>query len=108
MTAPCCRASTCGFAEGLVENASNPQALYDDLKGYLMLGEPQHLDADELAALARVEWQRLFPQDPAIRTALDKHFSARLGDAQKPRALPLDNALIAQARRRRRRRTSPR
>ena len=86
------------FREGLVENASNPQALYDDLKGYLMLGEPQHLDADELAALARVEWQRLFPQDPAIRTALDKHFSARLGDAQKPRALPLDNALIAQAR----------
>ncbi|GAB2917648.1 type VI secretion system membrane subunit TssM [Paraburkholderia jirisanensis] len=86
------------FREGLTASANDPQALYDYLKGYLMLGEPQHLEAGELAALARIEWQRLFPQDPPIQKALDKHFSALLNDPQKPRALPLDQALIDQAR----------
>jgi type VI secretion system protein ImpL len=86
------------FREGLGASANDPQALYDYLKGYLMLGQPPHLDPGELAALARLEWQRLFPQDPAIARALDNHFSARLNDPQKPRALPLDNALIGQAR----------
>ncbi|WP_414441642.1 type VI secretion system membrane subunit TssM [Burkholderia sp. 22PA0106] len=86
------------FREGLSENANDPQALYDTLKGYLMLGQPQHLDPGELAALARLEWQRLYPRDPEIARALDRHFSARVGDPQKPRALPLDAALIDQAR----------
>ncbi|MFC0396979.1 type VI secretion system membrane subunit TssM [Paraburkholderia rhizosphaerae] len=86
------------FREGLSASASDPQALYGYLKGYLMLGEPQHLDPAELAALARIEWQRLFPQDPAIQRALDKHFTALLNDPQKPRALTLDNALVDQAR----------
>jgi type VI secretion system protein ImpL len=86
------------FREGLTLSANDPQALYDYLKGYLMLSEPQHLDASELAALARIEWQRLFPQDPAIEKALDRHFTALLDDPQKPRALTLDNALVDRAR----------
>ncbi|MFP3186242.1 MAG: type VI secretion system membrane subunit TssM, partial [Paraburkholderia sp.] len=86
------------FREGLSASANDPQALYDYLKGYLMLGQPQHLDPGELAALARIEWQRLFPQDPVIQTALNKHFSALVDDPQKPRALSLDGALIDQAR----------
>lgn len=86
------------FRDGLGASANDPQALYDYLKGYLMLGQPEHLDASELAALARLEWQRLFPDDPAIRAALDRHFSARLHDAPAPRALTLDGALIDQAR----------
>lgn len=86
------------FREGLSAHANDPQALYDDLKGYLMLGEPQHRDAGELSALARIQWQAMFPQDPAIRDALDKHFAARMGDTHAPRALPLDNGLVDQAR----------
>lgn len=86
------------FREGLSASANDPQALYDYLKGYLMLGQPQHLDPGELAALARIEWQRLFPQDPVIQTALNKHFLALVDDPQKPRALSLDGALIDQAR----------
>jgi type VI secretion system protein ImpL len=86
------------FREGLTLSANDPQALYDYLKGYLMLSEPQHLDAAELAALARIEWQRLFPQDPAIQKALDRHFAVLLNDPQKPRALALDNALVDRAR----------
>jgi type VI secretion system protein ImpL len=86
------------FREGLSASANDPQSLYDYLKGYLMLGQPQHFDPGELAALARIEWQRLFPQDPAIQKALDKHFSARVDDPVRPRGLTLDNALIDQAR----------
>jgi type VI secretion system protein ImpL len=86
------------FREGLSASANDPQSLYDYLKGYLMLGQPQHFDPNELAALARIEWLRLFPQDPAIQKALDKHFSALVDDPAKPRALALDNALIDQAR----------
>jgi type VI secretion system protein ImpL len=86
------------FREGLNASANDPQELYGYLKGYLMLGQPEHLDPGELAALARIEWQRLFPQDPAIQKALDKHFSTMLNDPQKPRALALDNALVDQAR----------
>lgn len=86
------------FREGLSASANDPQSLYDYLKGYLMLGQPQHLDPGELAALASIEWRRLFPQDPAIQSALDRHFSALVDDSQKPRALTLDNALIDQAR----------
>ncbi|MEX3786417.1 type VI secretion system membrane subunit TssM [Paraburkholderia sp. BR14374] len=86
------------FREGLSASANDVQSLYDYLKGYLMLGQPQHFDPGELAALARIEWQRLFPQDPTIQKALDKHFSALVDDPVKPRALTLDNALIDQAR----------
>jgi type VI secretion system protein ImpL len=86
------------FREGLSASANDPQALYNYLKGYLMLGRPQYFDAGELAALARIEWQRLFPQDPSIQNALDKHFSALIDDPARPRALTLDNALIDQAR----------
>jgi type VI secretion system protein ImpL len=86
------------FREGLKASANDPQALYDYLKGYLMLGQPEHRDPGELAALARVEWQRLFPRDPVIQAALDKHFSALVDDPQKPRALPLDSALVDEAR----------
>ncbi|CAB3770065.1 type VI secretion system membrane subunit TssM [Paraburkholderia solisilvae] len=86
------------FREGLTASANDPQALYGYLKGYLMLGEPQHRDAGELAALGRIEWQRLFAQDPAIQKALDRHFDALVTDPQKPRALPLDSALVDKAR----------
>jgi len=86
------------FREGLSASANDPQALYDYLKGYLMLGQPQHFDPAELAALARIEWLRMFPEDPTIQKALDKHFSALIDDPVKPRALTLDNALIGQAR----------
>jgi len=86
------------FREGLGNSAGDPQVLYDYLKGYLMLGEPSKRDARELAALACVEWQRVFPADPSVQKALDKHFRALLDDPQKPRALSLDQGLVEQAR----------
>jgi type VI secretion system protein ImpL len=84
--------------DGVSRNAANPQALYGYLKGYLMLGEPAHRDNGELRALARGEWQRIFPQQPVLQDALDRHLQALLSAPASLRALPLDQALIAQAR----------
>jgi type VI secretion system protein ImpL len=84
--------------EGVSRNAANPQALYGYLKGYLMLGEPAHRANGELRALARGEWQRVFPQQPVLQDALDRHLQALLSAPASLRALPLDQALITQAR----------
>ncbi|GGY16230.1 type VI secretion protein IcmF [Rhodanobacter panaciterrae] len=86
------------FRAGLAANAADPQMLYYYLKGYLMLGEPKHLDHDEIVALASIEWRRLFPSDPVLQKALTKHFDALVGHEGRLRALSLDSGLVEQAR----------
>jgi type VI secretion system protein ImpL len=86
------------FRAGLAANAADPQLLYYYLKGYLMLGEPEHLDHDEIVALASIEWRRLFPNDPVLQKALTKHFDALVSHEGRLRALSLDNSLVEQAR----------
>jgi len=86
------------FRGGLAASASDPQALYYYLKGYLMLGEPKHLDAGELVALANLEWRKVFPDEPVLQQALAKHFQALVEEPGQLRALPLDAALVEQAR----------
>jgi type VI secretion system protein ImpL len=86
------------FRAGLAANAADPQMLYYYLYGYLMLGEPKHLDHDQIVALAGIEWRRLFPSDPVLQKALTKHFDALVGHEGRLRALSLDNNLVEQAR----------
>jgi len=86
------------FRSGLTGNAGDPQALYYYLKGYLMLGEPQHQNADELAALTDIEWRKVFPGDPVLQQALAKHFHALVAEPGRLRALSLDQTLVEQAR----------
>ncbi|HEY8327385.1 MAG TPA: type VI secretion system membrane subunit TssM [Rhodanobacter sp.] len=86
------------FRAGLAVNAADPQMLYYYLKGYLMLGEPRHLDHDQIVALAGIEWRRLFPSDPVLQKALTKHFDALVGHEGRLRALSLDGSLVEQAR----------
>lgn len=86
------------FRGGLAASASDPQALYYYLKGYLMLGEPRHLDAGELAALANLEWRKVFPDEPVLQQALAKHFQALVDEPGQLRALTLDASLVEQAR----------
>ncbi|OOG42715.1 type VI secretion system membrane subunit TssM [Rhodanobacter sp. C05] len=86
------------FRAGLAANATDPQMLYYYLKGYLMLGEPQHLDHDEIVALSSIEWHRLFPDDPVLQKALTKHFDALVSHEGRLRPLSLDNTLVEQAR----------
>ncbi|MCD9007354.1 type VI secretion system membrane subunit TssM [Luteimonas sp. XNQY3] len=86
------------FRRGLADNAGDLQALYYYLKGYLMLGQPRRADAAELSSLAAIEWRRLFPRDPVLQAALSSHFDALLAQSGELRALPLDEARVAQAR----------
>ncbi|KRE88294.1 type VI secretion protein [Frateuria sp. Soil773] len=86
------------FRTGLTGSAADPQALYYYLKGYLMLGEPKHQDAGELAALANIEWRKIFPNDPVLQKALARHFQALVGEPGQLHALALDGALVEQAR----------
>ncbi|MCC8618647.1 type VI secretion system membrane subunit TssM [Xanthomonas vesicatoria] len=86
------------FRNGLVDNAQAPQALYYTLKGYLMLGQPQHLDAAQLSALAAIEAGKLFPRDVAQQQALSTQLQAVLDAPERVRALSLDGERIAQAR----------
>ena len=86
------------FRRGLGGQAGDLQALYYYLKGYLMLGQPRHVDAGELSALAAIEWRRLFPRDPVLQTALASHLQALLDEPGALRALPIDQARVEQAR----------
>ncbi len=86
------------FRTGLTGNASDPQALYYYLKGYLMLGQPQHLDPEQLVALTNIEWRKVFPGDPVLQAAAARHFQALLAEPGRLRAITLDNDLVEQAR----------
>ena len=86
------------FRRGLAGHADDLQALYYYLKGYLMLGQPRHADAEELGSLAAIEWRRMFPRDPVLQTALSSHLQALLDEPDALRALPVDEARVEQAR----------
>lgn len=73
-----------------------PEKLYEYLKAYLMLGQPEHLDKEQLTYIADLEWQRL--PDPGVSSAISEHFRSLLNYEDKLRAMPLDEPLVAQAR----------
>ena len=85
------------FAARMNELSADPDKLYEYLKAYLMLGDPKRLDPGQLAFLARLEWDRAFPDRPDVRDALARHLDALLtGDRLNP--VSLDTALVMQAR----------
>lgn len=86
------------FEQRLVEYAPDPENLYQYLKVYLMLGEPQHLDKKQLATLADLEWKAAYVNDPETGAALSKHFRNLLETRDTLRPIALDPSLVAQAR----------
>jgi len=86
------------FKERLVEYAPEPEKLYEYLKAYLMLGQPEHLDETHLAFIGDLEWERAYANDPDTRASLSKHFRSLLEGHDSLRPVMLDDALVAQAR----------
>ncbi|UPG84789.1 type VI secretion system membrane subunit TssM [Luteibacter aegosomatis] len=86
------------FRDGLRASADEPQRLYDVLKGYLMLGEPEHRDVDELVLLAAERWREVFPNEDALVDALQGHFRVLFESGDHLRALPMDASLVDAAR----------
>ena len=86
------------FRMGITKNAGDPQRLYYFLKGYLMLAEPRHENADELMTLGNIEWQHLFPDEPVLQKALATNFKALVAVPGALHPLSADQALVEQAR----------
>jgi type VI secretion system protein ImpL len=63
-----------------------------------MLGEPEHRQVDQLAALASDYWRGVFPEDAAIRDALVRHLRALFQAPQGVRALSLDRQQVERSR----------
>jgi len=88
---------TARFRQRLVEYSNEPEKLYEYLKGYLMLGDPEHFDPEQLAYLADQEWEAAYGNTPQVRDAVSAHFR-RLLESGKIRPQTLDTTVVAQAR----------
>ena len=86
------------FKQRLLSSASQPDKLYQYLKAYLMLGEPEHLDKAQLAFLVNLDWQDAFAAQPDVLQSLTAHLRSLIEDQERLRSLPLDDALLAQTR----------
>src|SRR5258705_7296996 len=64
--------------ERLVDYVPEPEKLYEYLKAYLMLGEPEHLNKAQLGFVADLEWKSLDSADTEAGAALVEHFGSLL------------------------------
>jgi type VI secretion system protein ImpL len=83
------------FRQRVVERSNDPERVYDVLKAYLMLNDPEHLDRDFLGQRADQEWG----QTAGNTAPLAEHFKTRLSDGEALPPLPLDANVITTARR---------
>ncbi len=86
--------------EGLMRQASTPEARYEVLKVYLMLYDPAHLDIDDVEVLVGGDWQRNFPREvqAAEHEALKAHLRTALAQQPLEMALPMDKRLVEEVR----------
>jgi type VI secretion system protein ImpL len=86
------------FAEQVRSSVATPDRLYEYLKGYLMLGDAGHRDADHLRFLTDVELRRMYPRDEATRQRLGMHFGELLASKNALSSVPTSAELVDQAR----------
>ena len=86
------------FRDGLHDAAGDPQRLYYVLKGYLMLGEPEHRDFEVLSSLALGRWREVFPDEDGLADTLAGHFREVFDGGDTLRSFPIDAALVDAAR----------
>jgi len=79
------------------EYAGAPEKLYDYLKAYVMLGQPQHLDKKYLQTMANFEWTRARGVSPDAGASLSKHFQSLLDREDMLRPIALEPQLVARA-----------
>jgi type VI secretion system protein ImpL len=77
------------------ENAGNPQLLYEYLKAYMMLGNPERLEPQQLAFLIGEEWRRSYGQTPELYNRLRSHTNYLFESGVLP--FPVNQRLIAGA-----------
>lgn len=86
------------FRNRLAGFAGEPDKLYEYLKAYLMLGQPEHLSTAQLGFIGQYEWQREFANDPATLERVNKHFAALIADPDRIQPVKLDDGIVERAR----------
>lgn len=86
------------FAEQVRASVAAPDRLYEYLKAYLMLGDPEHRDVEHLRVLADIELRRMYSQDQSTRERLGEHFAQLLADEDGMSLAHVDAELVEQAR----------
>lgn len=86
------------FGNQVRSSVAAPDRLYEYLKGYLMLGDTSHRDADHLRFLNEVELRQLYPNDEATRQRLGAHFGELLATSDSMSTVQTSTDLVEQAR----------
>ena len=84
--------------ERLMSLASEPDKLYEYLKVYLMLANPERLTREDVQFISDLEWRRQFSADASVVERLDAHVAALVADKSRLQPVLADNAVIEQAR----------
>ncbi len=82
----------------LLSLASEPDKLYEYLKVYLMLANPERLTREDVQFISDLEWRRRFSSDATLVERLDAHVTALVADKTRLQPVAADNSLVEQAR----------
>ena len=79
-----------------ISTTGDPDFRYEALKLYLMLADPERLDADLLRLWMKVDWRRSFPEAVDKQGDLQEHLDALIQAGLEP--APVDQELIQSVR----------
>lgn len=79
-----------------LQSTSQKEFLREALKAYLMLGQPDHLNVEDLKLFMSVDWANTLPGEGEKQNRLLAHLDTLLNSRFKP--LPLNQDLVNQAR----------
>ena len=82
----------------LLSLASEPDKLYEYLKVYLMLANPERLTREDVQFITDLEWRRRFASDATMVERLDAHVTALVADKSRLEPVAADEGLVEQAR----------
>jgi type VI secretion system protein ImpL len=84
----------------LSQVVADPEALFETLKAYLLLGDQSRIvrEKDALALETNREWSELYAADPSVAQRLAAHWTALLASGQALAAPPLNADAVASAR----------
>lgn len=83
--------------EQLLQTSINqPDLLYESLKVYIMLGDPEHFNAEAFKSFILAYWDESLPRDatPEQRSALQTHLNTLLENGQLNGTITLNKQLI--------------
>ena len=83
--------------ERMIENsADNPELQYETLKAYLMLGNPEYLDPEQISLLMAIDWSKSYQGKPDTSERLQVHLDTLLETGIRP--VQLDMQLVENTR----------